>query len=370
MQMFGIAPSTRLRPSPFYFATVDEGVQNFTTYNHMLMPTGYGDPEAEYWRLIHGVAMWDVAVERQIQITGPDAARLTQVLCPRRMDRCKVGQGKYVALCNHAGTLINDPIVLKMDEQRFWLSIADSNILFWARAIASERKFNVDVQEADVSPLAVQGPLAEDVVSEIFGDWVRDLRYFWFRETEVQGIPVTVARSGWSKQGGFELYLQDGTRGTELWNIVKEAGRRWDIGPGNPNATERVESGLLSWGGDTDDTTNPFEVGLEPYVDLDVDDDVVGIAALRRIKEEGPKRHLLGVMLESEERLDPSFHWLTVFKDGLSVGHMTNVTWSYRLKRTIGFGLVSRTDAEAGDRVVVQSLTELHDAKLVPLPFL
>ncbi|MEL6947403.1 MAG: glycine cleavage T C-terminal barrel domain-containing protein [Pseudomonadota bacterium] len=368
--MFGIAPSTRLRPSPFYFATVDEGVQNFTTYNHMLMPTGYGDPEAEYWRLIHGVAMWDVAVERQIQITGPDAARLTQVLCPRRMDRCKVGQGKYVALCNHAGTLINDPIVLKMDEQRFWLSIADSNILFWARAIASERKFNVDVQEADVSPLAVQGPLAEDVVSEIFGDWVRDLRYFWFRETEVQGIPVTVARSGWSKQGGFELYLQDGTRGTELWNIVKEAGRRWDIGPGNPNATERVESGLLSWGGDTDDTTNPFEVGLEPYVDLDVDDDVVGIAALRRIKEKGPKRHLLGVMLESEERLDPSFHWLTVFKDGLSVGHMTNVTWSYRLKRTIGFGLVSRTDAEAGDRVVVQSLTELHDAKLVPLPFL
>ncbi|MGL4404677.1 MAG: glycine cleavage system protein T, partial [Notoacmeibacter sp.] len=264
--MFAIYPSARLRPSPFFASTVAEGVKSFTTYNNMLMPTGFGKGEEEYWRIINGVSMWDVAVERQVQLKGSDAARLAQILCTRDMSKCVVGQGKYVAICNHAGTLINDPIVLKLADDLFWLSIADSNILFWARAIAAERGLNVEITEPDVSPLAVQGPKAEDVVASIFGDWVRALKYFWFKETSVNGIPVAVARSGWSKQGGFEIYLMDGSRGTELWNIVKEAGKAWDIGPGNPNSHERIESGLVSYGGDTDDFTNPYEVRMGKYV--------------------------------------------------------------------------------------------------------
>jgi aminomethyltransferase len=367
--VFSITPSTRIRPSPFYDATVAEGVTDFTVYNRMLMPTGFGDPEAEYRRLIEGVSLWDVAVERQVQLAGPDAGRLAQILTPRDLSRCVVGQGKYVALCNHAGSLINDPILLKRDDDRFWLSIADSDMLFWARAIAAERGLRVEITEPDVSPLAVQGPMAEDVVAALFGDWVRDLKYFWFRETAIEGIPVAVARSGWSKQGGFEIYLMDGARGTELWNLVREAGRPWDIGPGYPNTVERIESGLLSWGGDTDDRTNPFEVRLGRFVDLDVPDDVVGIAALRRIVAEGPARHQLGVVLDGDVPIRPTFRWRDIAADGHRIGAMTNGVWSWRLGRNIGFALVA-VAARPGDRVAVTVDGAPVAGTLVELPFL
>ncbi len=367
--MFGIYPSARLRPSPFYAATVAAGVTSFTTYNQMLMPTGYGHPEEEYWRIINGVSQWDVAVERQVQLRGRDAARLAQILAPRDLSKCVVGQGKYVALCNHAGTLINDPILLKRADDLFWLSIADSNILFWARAIAAERGLDVEIIEPDVSPLAVQGPKAEDVVASLFGDWVRGLKYFWFKEAELSGIPVVVARSGWSKQGGFEIYLMDGSKGTALWNIVKEAGKPWDIGPGNPNTHERIESGLTSWGGDTDDQTNPFEVRMGKYVDLDVPDDTIGIQALRRVKAEGPKRQQLGVILTAEEPIGPAAVWFGLERDGSQIGHMTNVIWSYRLKKNIGFALVA-SDAKPGQSVVISKDGQRLNGALTELPFL
>ena len=218
--MFSITPSARLRPSPFYDSTLKEGVREFTTYNNMLMPTGYGDPEGEYWRLINGVSQWDVAVERQVQLKGPDAGKLAQILAPRDLRNCKTGQGKYVPICNHDGILLNDPILLKVDEQCYWLSIADSNIWFWAKAVASERRLDVEVSEPDVSPMAIQGPKSDDVVASVFGDWVRELKYFWFRESTIEDIPVVVARSGWSKQGGYEIYLLDGSQGTRLWDIT------------------------------------------------------------------------------------------------------------------------------------------------------
>jgi len=366
--MFGITPSARLRPSPFYEATLADGVKAFTTYNHMLMPTSFGSPEEEYWRLIKGVSQWDVACERQVQLLGPDAGRLAQILSPRKLDETKAGQGKYVPLCNHAGVLINDPILLKLDSDRFWFSIADSNIWFWARAIAAERHLKVEVSEPDVSPLAVQGPKAEDVVASICGDWVRALKYFWFRETTIEGIPLLVARSGWSKQGGFELYLMDGAQGSKLWNIVKEAGRRWQIGPGCPNFCERVESGLLSYGGDTDEATNPFEVRLQRYVDLDAPDDVIGIEALRHIHAEGARRHQLGVVLEGEEPTSLGFRWHPILKHGRHVGHLTNCVWSFRLKKNIGFALIERACVE-GDRVEVLKEGRTVSGTLRPLPF-
>lgn len=367
--MFAISPSARLRPSPFFEATVEAGVAAFTVYNRTLLPTGYGDPDAEYWRLLKGVAMWDVAAERQIELQGPDAGRLAQILASRDLDKCVVGQGKYVALCNHAGTLINDPIVLKLADDRYWFSIADSSILFWARAIAVERALDVEIFEADASPLAVQGPKGEDVVAAIFGDWIRDLKYFWFKPAEIEGIPVAVARSGWSKQGGFEIYLMDRTRGTELWNIVAEAGKPWDIGPGTPNQNERIESGLLSYGGDTDDTTNPFEVVLERFVDLDVPDYVIGVEALRQIKAEGPKRHQLGCILEGEEPTDPPSVWFDMERDGTRIGDLTNCVWSRRLETNIGFALVD-VAAQPGDDVVVKKDGRDIPGKLTTLPFI
>lgn len=367
--MLTISPSARLRPSPFFEMTVAAGMTSCTTYNHMLMPTGYGNPQEEYWRLINGVAMWDVACERQVQLMGRDAARLAQILCPRNLSTCVVGQGKYVALCNHAGTLINDPILLKRADDCYWLSIADSNILFWARVIAAERGLDVDICEPDVSPLAIQGPKAEDVVAAMFGDWVRSLKYFWFRDAEIEGIPVAVARSGWSKQSGFELYLMDGAKGAALWNLVAEAGRPRDIGPGYPNACERIESGLISWGGDTDDATNPFEVRMGKYVDLDVADDVIGIGALRRIKAAGVRRQQLGVILEGDEPSAVPSTWFDIAANDRKIGSMTNCIWSWRLKRNIGFALVAAA-AEPGDAVEVLKDGKRIPAKLTVLPFL
>ncbi len=217
--------------------------------------------------------------------------------------------------------------------------------------------------------MAIQGPDAEAVVSSVFGDWVRDLKFFWFRETEVEGIPLMLARSGWSKQGGFELYLMDGSKGTELWNIVREAGQPFDIGPGNPNLCERIESGLLSWGSDTDDQTNPFEIGLGKYVDLDVDDDVVGIKALRQIDSEGPARRQLGIILDGDEATDPHLVWYDITCEGRNVGHMTNGVWSHRLSKNIGYALVS-TDVKPGQAAKVHKDGQTISGTLCELPFL
>jgi glycine cleavage system aminomethyltransferase T len=364
-----VFPTARLRTSPFYQSAVAEGMVAASIYNRMIMPTSYGDPEAEYWRLITGVSQWDVGVERQVQLKGQDAGRLAQILAARDLSKCQVGQGKYVAICNHRGTIINDPILLKLADDLFWLSIADSDIWFWASAIAAERGLQVDVSEPDVSPMALQGPKAEDVVASVLGDWVRQLKYFWFKETTVEGIPVAVQRSGWSKQGGFEIYLKDGTRGTELWNIFKEAGQPYGIGPGAPATAERTESGLVSVGGDTDENTNPFEVRMEKYVDLDVADDVVGIQALRQIKHKGVLRHQLGLILEGSAPAPLGFKREDILQNGKHMGMMTNCVWSPRMKANIGYALVS-VEAKIGTTVEIKRPSGLVAAQLVELPFL
>ena len=365
-----LSPSARIRRSPFYDATIAEGVTSFSVYNRMYMPTGYGDPEGEYWRLINAVSMWDVACERQVELAGPDAVRLAQALCPRRIEHMKPGQGWYVPVCDHRGVLLNDPILLKLAEDRFWLSIADGDLILWAKAVAAERGFDVAVSEPDVSPLAVQGPKAEAVIAGLFGDWVWELRYFHFRETALAGIPLVLARSGWSKQGGFELYLMDGRRGTDLWNLVREAGAPHGIGPGSPNPAERIESGLLSFGGDTDDATNPFEVGMARYVDPGAPDDTIGIAALREIHARGPARHQLGIALEGAAPI-PLQDWRPdLFAGGARIGRMTANAWSPRLGHNIGLCLVA-SEAVPGDAVTLTLADGTGVAgELRALPFL
>ncbi|MEM9139498.1 MAG: glycine cleavage T C-terminal barrel domain-containing protein [Pseudomonadota bacterium] len=366
--MAQIVSAGRLRKSPFYASTINEGAETLLAYNRMLIPRGYGDREAEYWRLINGVSMWDVAAQRQVQLKGPDAARLAQVLCTRDLSRQQIGQGKYVAICDHNGILLNDPIAQKLDEDCYWLSVADSDIWYWARSVAGERGLDVAISEPDASPLAVQGPKAEDVVASIFGDWVRDLKYFWFKDAEIEGIPLKVTRSGWSKQGGFELYLLDAARGDALWSIVKEAGAPFGIGPGYPNPSERTESGLINWDVDTDDRTNPFEVRMETFVDLDLPDDVIGVKALRRIKDQGVQRHQLGIILDGGQEDEDQSIKLAIEKDGHPIGHMTHKAWSYRLRRMIGYALVS-VDAADGDSVHVIRGGERINGHLTGLPF-
>lgn len=337
-------------------------------YNRMIMPTSYGDPEGEYWRLMNAVSQWDVGVERQVQLRGPDAGRLAQILAARDLSRCAVGQGKYVAICNHQGCILNDPILLKLADDLYWLSIADGDVGLWATAIAAERGLRVEVSEPDVSPMALQGPKAEDVVAHVVGDWVRQLKYFWFKETEINGIPVAIQRSGWSKQGGFEIYLKDGRHGSTLWQIFREAGQAWGIGPGSPSTPERIESGLVSVGGDTDAHTNPFEIRMDRFVDLDVPDEVIGIAALRRIKAEGPKRQQLGAIIEGDQPLASEVHAGEIFAEERPVGQLTNCVWSYRMQANIGYALVS-ADLPPGSKVMIQRQANRVQATLVPLPF-
>lgn len=364
-----ISPNTRLRLSPFFDATREHGVDVFSIYNRMLLPVSYGEPELEYRRLLTGVSQWDVAVQRQVWIRGADAAYLAQILSVRDLSDCAVGQAKYVPMCDHRGVLVNDPVVLKLDHDHYWFSIADNNILLWARSIAFERKLSVEISEPDISPMAVQGPKAEEVMAEIFGYWVRDLKYFRFRDAGVDGIPLKILRAGYSGQDGFELFLMDGSRGRDLWNIVREAGRPWDIGPGAPNPVERIESGLLSYGGDTDDNTNPFEVRLGKYVSLDLDDSVIGIRALRDIAGNGAVRHQLGVKLAGLDPHPAHAVWYDVLVDGREVGKMTNGGWSPRLQGSIGFVLIS-TDLGPGDAVTVRKDGRPVPGTLCELPFI
>ncbi len=368
---FGIAIGARVRKSPYFDKTIEDGVSAFSVYNHMYMPTSYGDAAAEYDRLINGVAMWDVAVERQVSLKGSDAEKLARYLTPRELGALNIGQGRYVPLCDHRGTLINDPVLLPLSEDECWLSIADSDVMLFARAIAAERGYNVSIHEPDVSPLAIQGPKAVEVVADLFGDWIRGLKYFGYRETTLNGIPLHVARSGWSKQGGYELYLTDGSRGGELWDLVKEAGKPYDIGPGTPNYIERLESGLVSYGADTDDFTNPYEIGLGKFVSLSREDDFIGKKALTQIHADGIKRQFVGYKIEGEPLSAGNQHKLPVKNNESHVGFVSASGWSPRVKSNIGVGLIEAAFSEPGTKVTIQTDTSDGDltATISKLPF-
>jgi aminomethyltransferase len=360
----------RVRKSPFFSSARKAGLAAASVYNHMYMPTSYGDPMAEYDRLINGVAMWDVAVERQVALKGPDAIALAKYLTPRNLDNLKVGVGKYVPLCDFNGTLINDPVLLQISDDEVWLSIADSDVKLWAAGIAGARGMDVQVFEPDVSPLAIQGPKANDVVRDLFGDWVNEIKYFGFRATELKGIPLVLARSGWSKQGGFELYLQDGSKGDALWDIVAEAGKPYGIGPGTPNYIERVESGLISYGADTDEMSNPFELGMDRLIDLDQPQDFVGKAALSDIKARGATRRFMGLIIDGEKFTSTNESRWPVEWNGANAGYVSASAYSPRLDANIAMAMVSVAAIASGDKVHVLNETGRLTAKIVTLPMI
>lgn len=367
---FELAIGANLRKSPYYEATLQAGVKSFSVYNHMLIPAHFGDPDAEYRRLMTGVAMWDVAAQRQVELAGPDAMKLAQYLTPRNLSGTRVGQGRYVPICDHDGYLINDPVLLKLAEDKVWLSVADSDIHLWAQAIAQEKGWAVTVGEPDVSPLAIQGPRAVDVTEALFGAWVRDLRYFGFHETTLAGIPLVLARSGWSKQGGFELYLTDASRGQDLWDRVAAAGAAFGIGPGAPNDIERVESGLISYGSDMRRQVipaDPFEMGMGGLVDLGRSDDFVGRAALHRIAAKGPARRRTGFWIDGTPAAPG--HQVPVWQGDTAVGMLSELVFSPRLGRSIGIGLLRADLDDATAGLSVQLDGGPVGLQPAPLPF-
>ncbi len=359
----------RVRKSPFFESTVRCGVQAFTIYNHMYMPTVYTDPVNEYWNLVNNVTIWDVACERQIEITGPDAARFAQYLTPRNLSKCAVGRCRYILLTDPDGCIINDAVLLRLGENRFWISPGDGDVLIWAKGVAIHAGMNVTIAEPDVSPLQIQGPKAPDVARALFGDWAVALPYYHLKETDLMGIPMVLARTGWSGEIGFELYLQDGSRGNDLWKMVMEAGKPHKIAPIAPSTIRSVEGEILSYVSDITAKDNPFTLGLDRLVDLEMEADFLGKSALKKIKAEGVKRRLVGVEISGPPLAGNDTFW-PVTLDGKKIGQVTRCVHSPRLKKNIGFVNVPTAHAVIGSKVRIEIPSGGANAVVVKTPFI
>lgn len=357
------------RKSPFFESTKKAGCQAYDIYNHMYLPGLYDDADKEYEALRNDVTLWDVSVERQVEISGRDGLKFADYLVTRDLTKCDVGQGKYVILCNEAGGLINDPVLMRIEKNRIWLSLANSDTLLWAQGVAVHSGMDVDVTEPDVSPLQVQGPKSKNVVRDLFGPKVLELPYYAFLDTKLDGIPVIVTRTGWTAEVGYEIYLRDGSRGADLWDRILSAGKPYGLRPIGPSETRRIEAGILNYGSDMTLENNPYEVGLGWLVDLDKKSDFVGKAALKRIKKAGVKRKLVGVEIHG-----PKIHsWLSEFwpvkARGRVVGRLTAMTYSPRLQKNIGYANVPVEDSKLGSKLTVVTPQGERDATVVRKPF-
>jgi aminomethyltransferase len=356
------------RRSPYWQRTVEAGCTSWDLYNHMLIPTLYDDDEIEYRHLLEHVTLWDVAVERQLEITGPDAARFAQLLTCRDLSRCAVLQCKYAPIIAPTGGIVNDPILLRLGENHFWFSLADSDALLYALGVEAFAGMNVTIREPDVSPLQVQGPRSTDVIRDLFGPEVSGLRYYWCWEGDLDGISVVVSRTGWTGEVGYEIYLREGSRGIELWDRVMAAGEPYRIRAIAPSDQRRLEAGIFNFGNDMTVEDTPFHVtGMERLVELDAG--FVGRDALARIAETGVDRKLVGVEIGGE----PFRMWLEDFwpvtAGGEVVGRLTSASHSFRLGRNIGYAWVPIGLADPGNEVEVVSPDGPVPAVTAALPF-
>jgi len=360
---------TQIRKSPYFDATVRWGAKDFSVYNHMYIPRDFGSAEENFWNLVNTAILCDVAVERQVEITGPDAAKLVQMLTPRDLSKCAVGQCKYVIMTNAEGGILNDPIMLRLEENRFWLSLADSDILLWAQGVAINSGLDVKITEPDVSPLQLQGPMSGEIMKVLFGDEIMDLRYYWLREYDLDGIPVVVSRTGWSSELGYEIYLMDSSKGDELWEKIMAAGLPFGLKPGHTSSIRRIEGGMLSYHADMDINTNPLELGMDRLIDLDMEADFIGKEALKKIREEGVKRRQIGLIIEGEPMSGPNTEFWSLEFAGQKVGKVTSAVYSPRLGYNIALAIVDAAYADIGNHMVVHKPNEIVNATIVEKPF-
>jgi len=359
----------RYRKSPFFEATRRAGCKGYGIYNHMYLPDYYDDPIEEYWHLTNHVTLCDVSVERIVEITGPDASTFTNMLTPRDLTKCAVGQGKYVLITAEDGGIINDPVLLRIGENQWWLALADSDAGLWARGLAVGSGMDVKVREPEVYPAQIQGPKSKDVMVALFGDAILDIRYYWTMEADLDGIPLVISRTGWTGEVGYEVYLRDPSRGEDLWNRIMEAGAPHNIRPIAPSQLRRIEAGIFRYGADMTIKDNPLEIsGLERLVD-DQSADYVGKEALMRIKAAGVKRKLVGIELSGEPRSEEAGEACRAYKDGKEVGRVTAFVWSPRFEKNIGFVWVPIELAAPGNVLEVRTANDTVQGKTVALPF-
>jgi aminomethyltransferase len=360
---------TQIRKSPYFDATVRWGARDFSVYNHMYIPRDFGDPEQNFWNLINTATLSDVAVERQVEITGPDATKFVQLLTPRNLEKCAVGQCKYVLITNQDGGILNDPVLLRLAENHYWISLADSDVLMWAQGVAVHSGLEVTIDEPDVSPVQLQGPKSKEIMEVLFGDSINNLRYFWLIETQLDGIPLVISRTGWSNELGYEIYLRDGSKGELLWERIMEAGKAFGIQPGHTSAIRRIEAGMLSYHADMDRYTNPFELGLERLVDLSMSADFIGKTALQKIAKEGIRRTQVGLELLSEPLQGANNEFWYVYANGEKIGKVTSAIYSPRLKKNIALAMIGIEHSAMSTSLSVITNNGEVNATVVPIPF-
>ena len=360
---------TQIRKSPYFDSTVKWGATGFSVYNHMYIPRDFGSPEQNFWNLIEKSILCDVAVERQVEITGLDAFKFTQLLTPRDLSNVAIGQCKYVLITNNDGGILNDPVLLRLAENHFWLSLADSDVLLWAQGVAVNSGLNVSITEPDVSPLQLQGPTSKDIMVKLFGESIKDLKYYWFREYNLDGIPLIVSRTGWSSEFGYELFLRDGSKGNELYEKIMSAGKEYGLQPGHTSSIRRIEGGMLSYHADADINTNPFELGLDRLVSLDSDIEFIGKAALKKIKAEGIRRKQVGLEINCEPLSGPNTTFWSIKKDNNKIGKVTSAVYSPRLKKNIALAMINIENSKIGTSLEVNTYKGNFEAIIVEKPF-
>jgi aminomethyltransferase len=360
---------TQIRKSPYFDSTVKWGATGFSVYNHMYIPRDFGSPEQNFWNLIEKSILCDVAVERQVEITGPDAFKFTQLLTPRDLSKLAVGQCKYVLITNNEGGILNDPVLLRIAENHFWLSLADSDVLLWAQGVAVNSGLDVQIKEPDVSPLQLQGPTSGEIMIKLFGEDIKDLKYYWLREYNLDGIPLIVSRTGWSSELGYEIYLRDGTKGNELYEKIMEAGKEHGLQPGHTSSIRRIEGGMLSYHADADINTNPFELGFDRLVNLDNDNNFIGKEALKKIKDNGITRKQVGIEIDCKPLSGPNTTFWELKKDNMNIGKVTSAVYSPRLKKNIALAMVSVEQSEIGNEFQVTTNEGTFNCIVVEKPF-
>ena len=358
------------RQSPFFNATRRAGCTSYDIYNHMYLPAYYDDPETEYWALSNAVTMWDVGVERTIEVSGPDADRLIDMITCRDLTKCAVKQGKYMLVTGPDGSIVNDPVLLHVGENRWWMQLADSDAGLYALGVAASSGLDAQVSTPDVHPMQVQGPMAAKTLEKLVGTTIYDIKYYWIEEFDIDGIPVVISRTGWTAIPGFEVNLLDYSRGDELWDKIAAAGEEFEIRPIAPCEGRRIEAGIFNYGSDIRLGDTPLHVmGLERLVE-EQSQDYIGKGALEELRTTGVDRKLVGIELDGDElRAEMSEYW-TVSSNGKEVGHMTDAVWSPGLKKNIGFVWVPIGLAEPGNRLDVETEDGVHLAgSTAAIPF-
>ena len=360
---------TQIRKGPFFDATVRWGAKGFSVYNHMYIPRDFGDPEQNFWNLINDAILCDVAVERQVQIKGPDAGKFVQMMSPRDLSNMQVGQCKYVILTNQFGGILNDPVLLKVSEDCYWFSLADSDILFWAQGLAVNNSYDVAITEPDVSPIQLQGPKSKEIMVKIFGNQILDIKYYWFKKFNLNGIDLIISRTGWSSEFGYEIFLLNFEDGDELYETLMQSGKGLGLHPGHTSTIRRIEGAMLSYHSDMDINTNPFELGMDKFIDLDKGFDFIGKNALLNIKKNGITRKQVGIILHNNPMEGPNTRHWDIKKEDKYIGKVTSAVYSPRLKQNIGLALVNINYSNIGSRFSVYMDSSPVEAEVVEKPF-